>query len=211
MENHNIIISNPCFEDWSKMTPTSKGKHCDSCCKTVVDFTRMNDLEIKQYFIDKTLKKDSICGHLKSTQAEIKRPKHHQFLVDLQSRIEKNVRYSKLKTVGLAAVAICMGLVGCNQPVNTSVPIGNTEESTDTNITNHLLGAVLQDSDSTQREVRMGKVVKETFKDSANVKTCSVLDDSTQTFNVLMGEIATRTPTQNDTYETTTGEIMIEK
>jgi hypothetical protein len=34
-------ISNPCHEDWSKMTPDDRGRHCAACAKTVVDVTAM--------------------------------------------------------------------------------------------------------------------------------------------------------------------------
>lgn len=32
------------------MTPNSMGRHCDSCSKTVVDFTRKTDVQIAEYF-----------------------------------------------------------------------------------------------------------------------------------------------------------------
>lgn len=193
------------------MIPVDSGKHCDSCCKTVVDFTSMNKFEIQQYFIHKKGSKKSICGHFKSTQVNIKRPKHHQFLVNLYFKIEKKTRFSKLQTIGLSAIVICMGLVGCNQPVSGEVIIENTEESSNTSKTHNLLGSPVPDSDSVQHGIRMGKVVKEKFKDSTNIKTCSLPEDSTQTFNVLMGEVSTPIPAQIDIKEITTGEFIIEE
>jgi CarboxypepD_reg-like domain len=45
-----ISIPIPCTEDWNNMTPNQSGKFCASCQKTVVDFSRMSDAEIFNYF-----------------------------------------------------------------------------------------------------------------------------------------------------------------
>lgn len=64
--NYSISIPKPCHEDWSKMTPNEKGRFCQSCSKTVVDFTKMNVNEIQDYI---QLNKDNrICGHIKQSQ-----------------------------------------------------------------------------------------------------------------------------------------------
>jgi hypothetical protein len=41
-----VQIPTPCHEDWGKMTPTQQGRHCASCCKEVIDFSMMSDVEI---------------------------------------------------------------------------------------------------------------------------------------------------------------------
>lgn len=48
-EKIQIELSNPCHESWDAMTLTEQGRHCGSCCKTVVDFTTMTDREIIDY------------------------------------------------------------------------------------------------------------------------------------------------------------------
>ena len=64
--NYSISIPKPCHEDWSKMTPNEKGRFCQSCSKTVVDFSKMNVEEIQDY-IHKN-KNERICGHINQNQ-----------------------------------------------------------------------------------------------------------------------------------------------
>ena len=61
-----ITIPEPCHEDWSKMTPTKKGKFCAVCTKEVFDFTKSTDEElIKSLEFGKNL-----CGRFKSSQLD---------------------------------------------------------------------------------------------------------------------------------------------
>lgn len=48
--NFNLTISNPCNEKWENFTPTPAGGFCGSCNKVVVDFTKMTDGQILDYF-----------------------------------------------------------------------------------------------------------------------------------------------------------------
>jgi len=61
---YTIKIPEPCHEDWSKMTPTEKGKFCASCKKEVFDFTNYSDYEL----VRKLDRNESICGRFKETQ-----------------------------------------------------------------------------------------------------------------------------------------------
>lgn len=60
-----VYIDEPCHEDWNKMTPADKGRHCTSCAKIVIDFSIMSDHEIVAYFKQS---KTSTCGHFKAGQ-----------------------------------------------------------------------------------------------------------------------------------------------
>ena len=44
-----LQIPKPCDADWDQMSKEDIGRHCCSCNKTVVDFTKMNAEEIKVY------------------------------------------------------------------------------------------------------------------------------------------------------------------
>jgi len=48
-ETIQLELTNPCHESWNAMTANEQGRYCQSCCKTVVDFTAMTDREIVDY------------------------------------------------------------------------------------------------------------------------------------------------------------------
>ncbi len=61
-----ITIPTPCHEDWNNMAANQQGRHCSSCCKTVVDFTKMTDDEVRHFLINK--KEEKVCGRFTSNQ-----------------------------------------------------------------------------------------------------------------------------------------------
>lgn len=66
MKKLRVSIENPCHEDWQKMTPETQGRFCQACEKTVVDFSKMSDAEILQYFSKP--KAEKVCGRFRSDQ-----------------------------------------------------------------------------------------------------------------------------------------------
>ena len=73
-----IIIPVPCHENWNDMTSAGQGRQCNACAKTVIDFTAMNDDEVRNFFIVK--KEEKICGRFH--QAQLHHPR-----VDLPENI----------------------------------------------------------------------------------------------------------------------------
>jgi hypothetical protein len=67
-----VHIETPCSENWDNMNPNEKGRFCNSCAKSVIDFTSLSIPEVI-----KTLEKSSgeVCGRLTSTQ--LKEPYFH--------------------------------------------------------------------------------------------------------------------------------------
>lgn len=61
-------IEEPCHEDWNQMKPEAKGRFCESCSKTVVDFSSMSDFSIVSYLEGK--KHESVCGRFRPDQME---------------------------------------------------------------------------------------------------------------------------------------------
>lgn len=84
-----INIPEPCNEGWDNMTPADKGRFCNSCQKTVIDFTAMTDNELLDFFIKAQGR--PICGHYLQTQ--INRdivhtaPAHNVFHMRLMQKI----------------------------------------------------------------------------------------------------------------------------
>lgn len=79
-------IEEPCHEDWNQMKPEAKGRFCESCSKTVVDFSSMSDFSIVNYLKGK--KNESVCGRFRPDQMEktYSFPKpHHPFSFDLKA------------------------------------------------------------------------------------------------------------------------------
>ena len=62
-----LSVPKPCHEDWDKMTPTEKGRHCQSCQKEVVDFSTLSDQQILDLF---SKNKAGLCGRFQSTQLD---------------------------------------------------------------------------------------------------------------------------------------------
>jgi hypothetical protein len=62
-----LSIPVPCSQDWDVMTSNNNGRHCDSCQKTVVDFSNFTDKELVEFFKKATGK---ICGRLNPYQID---------------------------------------------------------------------------------------------------------------------------------------------
>jgi hypothetical protein len=61
-----ISVPEPCSEDWNKMAPAGDNRrHCDSCEKSVVDFTYMTDREVLNHYQNNDGK---ICGRFRASQ-----------------------------------------------------------------------------------------------------------------------------------------------
>ncbi len=62
---YKLNIDKPCSENWNDMLPGNRGKFCQQCSKTVVDFSTMSDKQIVDY-----LKKGekNICARVDNSQ-----------------------------------------------------------------------------------------------------------------------------------------------
>jgi len=78
-----ISIPTPCHEDWNKMTSNNEGRHCNSCMKTVIDFTGMTDDEVRNFLINK--KDEHLCGRF-----------HNKQLQRIQLELPANIYYMQM-------------------------------------------------------------------------------------------------------------------
>ena len=65
-----ISIKEPCNEDWSKMTPTEKGAHCQLCALEVIDFTHKSPFEIKEILFQEFSANKRTCGRITNYQLD---------------------------------------------------------------------------------------------------------------------------------------------
>ena len=48
MRRANLVIDNPCSQEWDKMTREAGGRHCSACDELIVDYTNSSAEEIEQ-------------------------------------------------------------------------------------------------------------------------------------------------------------------
>lgn len=99
MKNKILKLDNPCEEKWENMKPNEKGSHCDLCSKNVVDFTKLNQIEISEI-----MKKsgNKICARL--THSQLNSP-----LVTLENNFELDFAKSKVAAGLLLATSLTFG------------------------------------------------------------------------------------------------------
>ncbi|MCW3462025.1 hypothetical protein [Chitinophaga nivalis] len=62
-----LSVPTPCEENWDEMTCTATGRHCNNCSKTVIDFSRMSDVEMLAVIRNSG---EEVCGYFNTTQLE---------------------------------------------------------------------------------------------------------------------------------------------
>ena len=124
---YKITVPEPCHEDWNKMTPDETGRFCNSCVKSVVDFTNMKASEIQQYFVKNQDK--SVCGRFKNEQLD-----------SIVIQIPREALFSQIQfhKVFILALLISMpGILTCQTTSGNSQKIGKVEvvnSNTDTSM-----------------------------------------------------------------------------
>lgn len=81
-----IAISDPCQEDWDKMTNSQEGKFCQSCQKNVIDFSNKTEKEIYQILKNTN---GNMCGKFNALQLDTTlvvdtKPKWLQYLLKMK-------------------------------------------------------------------------------------------------------------------------------
>jgi hypothetical protein len=63
-----IKVQESCHENWNGMQPNQQGRHCQSCQKTVVDFTDMTHTELINFFTKNNT--GNTCGRFNNDQLQ---------------------------------------------------------------------------------------------------------------------------------------------
>ncbi|HET6992669.1 MAG TPA: hypothetical protein VFJ43_15150 [Bacteroidia bacterium] len=113
-------IQKPCTEDWGKMTHEEQGRHCQVCCKTVVDFSQKSNTEIIGFL--KSNSGNKICGRFRAEQLHL----------SPQSRVPSPAK--RYRTFFAALLFVFGGLLfsSCNQhrPEEVMGDVAYTPDST---------------------------------------------------------------------------------
>ncbi|MBD0833552.1 energy transducer TonB [Aestuariibaculum sediminum] len=117
-KHYAIAIPKPCYEDWNSMTPNERGRFCNSCVKTVVDFTKMSTEDIQTYI--ETHKHQRICGHFKQSQLDS---------INLRIPSQIIVKPKNVHKVFLLALLLVMGttLLNCTNNKGNKQKIDSVE------------------------------------------------------------------------------------
>lgn len=107
-----IRIAEPCHEDWDKMKLGVESRHCDSCVKSVVDFTQMERSEIISYILMRP--NESVCGRVNRGQIDFR----HEDVPLIIEAIQKHRPANAFMILAL----VTLTLASCSQP-NGSAPI----------------------------------------------------------------------------------------
>ncbi|MEK7255396.1 MAG: carboxypeptidase-like regulatory domain-containing protein, partial [Bacteroidota bacterium] len=95
-----LDIQSPCHESWQAMQPVSDGRFCQSCQKTVLDFSGMSDREVASFFQNH---QGSACGKFRPDQ--LRRP----LRMEQPARCGFGLRALSLLVPGLLAGSLVRG------------------------------------------------------------------------------------------------------
>ncbi len=161
--NPSYSIQKPCTEDWGKMNPEQQGRHCQVCCKTVIDFSKKSNTEIVDFL--KTNSDKKVCGRFKS----------EQLIAPAGSRVEKkNSRYR----IFFAALVFVFG--------------GMLFNSCTTQRTPHMMGDVAYVPDSTGMAFTgdtLPLVKSDTVKTTEAMPDCNLPIPELEVPGYLMGAV----------------------
>lgn len=103
-------IPHPCHQNWDNMILEKGGRYCNSCDKVVIDFTKIGDKELLQYFSKNS--STEICGLVNTTQIEAGKTTLTGHFIRIKERIE-TIKINPVRSFSLFALAFVMTLTGC--------------------------------------------------------------------------------------------------
>lgn len=122
MRKYEYSVNSPCNENWIKMTPNDNGKYCNKCCKTVVDFSRMNEKEIVNYL--SLHQKEKTCGHFFTAQLENDLKGLKKFIINAYYKAVTSNDHSFKKGITIAILVIASFVTGCSRTIRKVGDVG---------------------------------------------------------------------------------------
>jgi hypothetical protein len=179
MKNSNFVVRvpEPCHEDWNKMKPEEKGRFCNSCSKTVVDFSNKTDTEIKNILEENP--KGHMCGHFKKSQLD--RPLNYK--LDL-ANLPRNISTTKVFAIALFLVFGSI-LFSCTDEKDKKLNVVGIIEPSPTEAVSYIPDAVdgLIEANTVEGEI----VTRESFvKGGIGYERNEVIKDSTIAQEVIV-------------------------
>ncbi len=179
----NISIPKPCSESWQQMTPAGSGRHCQSCCKTVTDFTGMSNKQIIDYLSNT----NHVCGRFNEKQV---------------NSINYNLYADNLPaTGGWKRLALVLGMLGTGFSFKSSAQIQKVaiEQAPVTKIDQYSKNTITGKipSDSTVYRIITGHIVDERYEALPGVMI-KVPADQIGTLTDMNGNFRLRIPNTNN-------------
>jgi hypothetical protein len=171
-----LSIPKPCSQEWDRMTTNNSGRHCDSCQKTVVDFSNFTDKELIEFFKKATGK---ICGRLNPYQVNRPIP----IIEQSQYSLFQKALFGTAIVAGIATNANGQAIKQVIPPVQAPVPTEPSIKMGQVCIIHkerHSLSGVVKDSKSKQpiknAEVFLDRVENIVYTDSTGAFELDVPD-----------------------------------
>lgn len=108
-----VIVPEPCSQDWESMSPDKRGRFCDHCSKSVVDFTTMKRAELEQFITENS--NQHICGRFLKTQLDSPYSRRERFFLGMRSWIEQHTVQQSVRAAMLMMISWGMFLTGCSR------------------------------------------------------------------------------------------------
>ncbi len=167
-----IMIPQPCSKTWENMTPNEQGRFCDSCQKTVVDFTLFSTTDIQNYFSKHYGQK--VCGRFKNEQLAT-------INIEIPSAVLNQIPAGRNFALALLIV-FGTTLFSCTDNEGKQVKINGVEitDSQNKKETNPLIGATV-----------VFKPIEKKRKEANNAKQIPTLigEVETQSFDSMEGVV----------------------
>jgi hypothetical protein len=96
----NLRVDAPCTENWSEMTSTERGAHCNKCATEVFDFTNKSNPEIRSILLEKS--GQSVCGRYTTDQYESLNADYDAWKFNSKRSMQRAMVFSLVVVFGLS-------------------------------------------------------------------------------------------------------------